>query len=469
MIKRLPFLRYLLWVFLILLVIVGLYWLYVAVVLRTPTEFTMATGREGGGYYFYGTEYANELEEFGVTLHIQPTAGSIAILDLLNAGEVEVGLVQGGTAADRANDSLYALGSVFYEPIWVFYRRAGFTEPLEYLYELEGRRVAIGEVDSGTNVMARSMLALNEVTAENATFVETPNAEALTMLERGEVDAAFFVMAPASEMLAQLLQNEEIALMDFRRAKAYATRFPHLSEFVIGEGAIDFRRNIPKTDTTIVATTAMLVANQELHPDSARQLLTAAIAVNGRGGPFQEEGEFPSTALTELPIPSSAATFLEVGPTGLERFVPVPVAALIERLLIFVLPLAVLLFPLMRGAPVAYRFANQYRVYRWYTRMRQIERQLEGFDLDEVEEQIDYLTELEQRLADTMRVPIFYQRDFYDLRMHIRLVLERLILQRDLLQSGERPHDVAEATKQRVAVEADAIYAPDDRRQRSVL
>ncbi|MEZ4717050.1 MAG: TAXI family TRAP transporter solute-binding subunit [Caldilineaceae bacterium] len=126
MLRRFPFLRYLFWVILVLLLIVGVYWFYVAVVLRTPTEFTIATGREGGAYYIYATKYAAELEKIGLTLHVQPTAGSVATLELLNRGEVPVGFVQSGTATDIADPSLYALASVFYEPIWVFYRREIF-------------------------------------------------------------------------------------------------------------------------------------------------------------------------------------------------------------------------------------------------------------------------------------------------------------------------------------------------------
>ena len=450
MLRRFPFLRYLFWVILALLLIVGVYWFYVAVVLRTPTEFTIATGREGGAYYIYANEYAAELEKIGLTLHVRPTAGSVATLELLNRGEVPVGFVQSGTATGVADPSLYALGSVFYEPIWVFYRRDVFPDDLPYLYQLAGKRVAIGEAGSGTNALARSMLDLNEVTDATATLVEAPTADAVTMLEQGDVDAAFFVLAPVSEVLPRLMADEELALKDFQRAKAYEAHFPFLSQFVIGEGTIDLRHNRPAQDVTILATTAMLVANQELHPDLARQLLSAAIEVNGNAGFFEETGEFPSAANTELPVPTSISTFLEVGPTGLEKFVPVQVAGLIERLFIYVLPIAVLLFPLLRSTPLAYRFANQYRIYRWYTRVRESERGIEQFTLQELNEEIDYLTELDQRLADGVRVPTFYQRDFYDLRMHLLLVLNRLQDRRDQLADGDTGHQVSDRAKRRV-------------------
>lgn len=454
---RLPFVRYLLWVLLGLLIIVGLYWLYVAVVLRTPTEFSIATGREGGAYHFYATQYADALEDVGLTLHVRPTAGSVDTLELLNRGEVPVGFVQSGTATGLADESLYALASVFYEPIWVFFRRDTFPDSLQYLYELEGKRIAIGEQGSGTNALARSMLALNEVTASNATLVEVTAGDAAALLEDGEIDAAFFVLAPVSDLLPRLMLNDELGLKDFQRAKAYEAHFPFLSEFVIGEGAVDLRRNIPAQDVTILATTAMLVANQDLHPDMARQLLSASMVVNGEAGYFQTDGEFPSAANTELPVPASVSTFLEVGPTGLERFVPIQVAGLIERLFIYVLPLAVLLFPLLRSTPLAYRFVNQYRVYRWYTRVREAEQGMDRFTLQELDEEIDYLSELDRRLADGVRVPIFYQKDFYDLRMHLRLVLDRLHKHRDALAGGDPAPEPIASVQERLDADEVAL------------
>ncbi|MEZ4717049.1 MAG: hypothetical protein R2851_13340 [Caldilineaceae bacterium] len=109
---------------------------------------------------------------------------------------------------------------------------------------------------------------------------------------------------------------------------------------------------------TILATTAMLVANQELHPDLARQLLSAAIVVNGNAGFFEETGEFPRPPTPSCRCPRPSPRSWRWDRRGLEKFVPVQVAGLIERLFIYVLPIAVLLFPLLRSTPLAYRFAN---------------------------------------------------------------------------------------------------------------
>ncbi|PYN92891.1 MAG: hypothetical protein DMD91_31405 [Candidatus Rokuibacteriota bacterium] len=70
---------------------------------------------------------------------IQPGPGSVETLGRLRRGEVTVGFVQGGTAADQDAEQLVSLASLFYEPLWVFHRRAlGVTS----LGELRGRRIA---------------------------------------------------------------------------------------------------------------------------------------------------------------------------------------------------------------------------------------------------------------------------------------------------------------------------------------
>ena len=104
-----------------------------------PRTFSMSTGREGGAYHQFALEYRRLLGRQGFTLVIQPGPGSVETLGRLRRGEVTVGFVQGGTAADQDAEQLVSLASLFYEPLWVFHRRAlGVTS----LGELRGRRIA---------------------------------------------------------------------------------------------------------------------------------------------------------------------------------------------------------------------------------------------------------------------------------------------------------------------------------------
>ncbi len=94
--------------------------------LRTmpPRTLVMATGPEGGAYHEIGRRYRELLAREGVTLRLLPTSGALENLALLRdpRSGVGVALIQDGTAGpDQAGD-LESLGTVFYEPLWMFYR-----------------------------------------------------------------------------------------------------------------------------------------------------------------------------------------------------------------------------------------------------------------------------------------------------------------------------------------------------------
>src|SRR5262249_29202374 len=89
-----------------------------------PHTIVMATGAEGGAYYEFGKRYQEALAKAGVQLKLVPTGGSVENLRLLRdrRSGVGVALIQGGTfGADDAQD-VESLGTLFYEPLWLFVR-----------------------------------------------------------------------------------------------------------------------------------------------------------------------------------------------------------------------------------------------------------------------------------------------------------------------------------------------------------
>ncbi|MBL8421111.1 MAG: C4-dicarboxylate ABC transporter substrate-binding protein, partial [Dechloromonas sp.] len=114
-----------------------------------PKKIVITTGSDAGAYYAYAGRYAAILARNGITLEIRTSAGSLENLDRLEKDEAQVGFVQGGVLEpkvdpdDEDSDSaLVSLGSVFYEPVWVFYRG---SRTVERLTDLRGKRIAIGQ------------------------------------------------------------------------------------------------------------------------------------------------------------------------------------------------------------------------------------------------------------------------------------------------------------------------------------
>jgi hypothetical protein len=89
-----------------------------------PKRVTLATGPAQSAYEEFGKRYAKALAAEGIEVVLQPSEGSAANLQLLREGKVDVGFVQGGTSDYTAQDEedLASLGSLFVEPLWLFYR-----------------------------------------------------------------------------------------------------------------------------------------------------------------------------------------------------------------------------------------------------------------------------------------------------------------------------------------------------------
>ena len=68
-----------------------------------PKQVTLATGPAQSAYAEFGKRYAAALAQNGIKVELVPSEGSLANLQLLQEGKVDLGFVQGGSveAQDR--------------------------------------------------------------------------------------------------------------------------------------------------------------------------------------------------------------------------------------------------------------------------------------------------------------------------------------------------------------------------------
>ena len=394
-----------------------------------PRRLVISTGREDGAYYQYALEYQRLLAAQGFTVDIQPGPGSIATLQRLAAGEVDAGFVQGGTATSPP-PGVTALGSLFYEPLWIFYRR-GLT--MSYLSDLRGRRLAVGEVGSGTRELTLRLLADNEVTEVNTRLLPIGGSSAEAALASGEVDAAFFVVSPRAELIRRLLARQDVELVADRRHLAYAGRHRFVATLRIGEGMLDMARNIPHQDRAVVGVTATLAVRDVIHPDLVRLLLGAADRVHRKGGLLERPGEFPSEEHLELPLHDQARRYLRLGPSWLERTFPFWVAGILDRSVLVILPVITLMLPLFGLVLPLLDRRHRRRLARRYELLRESSLRGESASPEAVRTEIQYLEELRREVAEDTDVPPVYLGEVFHLTMHIDLVLERLKLRSQAL------------------------------------
>lgn len=388
-----------------------------------PRRLTISTGREDGAYFAFAVQYQRVLAEQGFALDIAPGPGSVETLRRLASGRAGAGFVQGGTAGAVDTTGLVALASVFYEPLWVFHRRALRVGTLADLRE---RRIGVGEPGSGTRTLALRLLAGNGIGAANASLLELPAAELEAALEDGRLDAALVVASPRAPVVHSLLGNPAIALMSERREAAYRSRYPFLTSVQVGEGMVDMARNLPSENRVLLAVVASLVVRDTIHPDWVRLLLFAANRVHRQAGQGDPAGPFPGEAHVELPLHEQAVRYLRSGPSWLEQRFPFWLAGILDRLLLLVLPVLTVLFPLFGVFLPMLDRRHRRRIARWYAALRDTEQRCAGASDGEIAAEIAALRRMRGEIEAVRGVPPLYLGDLYNLAMHVDQTLNRL-------------------------------------------
>jgi len=137
-----------------------------------PRHIVLASGAPFGVYHQYAQRYIQILAGDGVTVEERATAGAAENSRLLQDPKsgVDVAFMQGGVVTPLEADGLEMLASLYYEPLWIFYRG---TATLSGINELRGKRIAIGVRGSGTRAFVEPLLAYNAVTRDNSNLVST--------------------------------------------------------------------------------------------------------------------------------------------------------------------------------------------------------------------------------------------------------------------------------------------------------
>src|ERR1700694_331708 len=411
----------------ILLVVVAFWFAFRFVRPAPPDTIVITSGPEGSMFQVSSERYRKILARQGVTLQILSSQGSLENLKRLSAPNfnVDIGFVQGGLSNLGDPSELRSLGSVFYEPVLVFYRS---PRPLSRLSELHGKRISVGREGSGTRVLAETLLKANGIEAAGPTKLlglDGKAAEAEPLNHRA--DAVFLAgVSAASSNMRDLLHTTGIRLFDFVQGDGYVRRFRYLSKLELPPGSLDLGKNTPAKPLTMVAPTVELVARSDLHPALSDLLIDAAREVHGRATLLQKAGEFPAPLEHEYRLSDDAIRYYQSGKSFAYKHLPFWLASLVDRALIMLVPIAVLLIPGLKIVPWLYRWRINGRIYRPYGELMALERAV--FEQTTPEQRaglLKRLDEIEKRVI-TVKLPGAFADQLYVLRQHISFVRNQI-------------------------------------------
>ena len=411
-----------------------------------PNTIEISTGADEGAFTLFAERYKKVLAREGVNLALRPSSGAPQNLARLlddNSG-ISIGFVQGGLVSDgnapQIADKLMSLGSMYYEPLWIFVREApaaaaakpgqrgtSAAPPPTKLSELRGRRIAIGAPGGGTHTLALRLLVPSGVSETNSTLLPLSGTAAAAALLERRADAAVFLTTLDTPHIQQLLATPGVNLMNLDQIDALIRNFPFLHRLSLPHGSFDMERNIPATDVQLPAPTVKLVARTDLHPALVTLLLRAASEVHGNATLLQKEHEFPLGSDTEVPLSADAVRYYKAGPPFLQKYLPFWLATWIDRMFFVLLPILAILIPVTKFAPMIYSWRIRSKVYHWYGELKFLEGQLRnnpaGAKLPGYLERLDWIEDQVNRI----RLPLAFSNHVYFLREHIELVRNAIV------------------------------------------
>jgi len=393
-----------------------------------PHTVTITSGPEGSIFQMTAEKYGKILKRNGVTLRILPSEGSLENLKRLAdpSVRVNVGFVQGGETSGMNIEKLVSLGSLYNQPLLVFYRGA---RPMDVLSRFAGQRVAIGPTGSGTQALALTLLAANGIKPGGATtLLELDADDAAKALLDGKIEAAFMMGDSASsKVLHELLHRPQIHLFNFAQADAYTRHITYLNKLELPRGTIDFGKDLPPEDVNLLGPTVELIARTTLHPALSDMLLEAAHEVHSGAGTFRRQGEFPAPQEHEIRLSNDAIRFYKSGKSFFYRYLPFSLASLVDRIVVIFVPLVVVLVPGIKFIIAAYRWRITMVINRWYRALLIIEQDiLTGLTPDNRQSLMSRLDHIETMVNKT-KVPASFAGQFYELRGHIGFVRSQMM------------------------------------------
>jgi TRAP transporter TAXI family solute receptor len=182
----------------------------------------------------------------GLIAIAQATQGSVENVQLLGRGQLDSALVQADIAswafhatsiyANNPVRGLRAIAALFPENLHVIVRREG---PIQSLRDLKGRRVGLGEKESGTLIDARLLLEAASLKERDLKAEYLGLGEAAAGLRGGTLDAFVLIGGTPLPAIADLASTTAIRLLPVSGeiAQRLTIRDPLFAAATVPEGA----------------------------------------------------------------------------------------------------------------------------------------------------------------------------------------------------------------------------------------
>ena len=241
-------------------------------------QVRMATGGTAGTYYAFGSAVGQILtEKTKLPITVQSTGASKANIQLIDAGEGELAIVQndvmdyawrGGDLFNGEKITSFATMAALYAEVCQVV--ANPASGIRTIADLKGKNVSVGDAGSGTEFNARQILeaygvSFDDIGKQNLSFAASADA-----LRDNKIDAFFCVAGAPTPAIIDLATSKDVVVLniDDEYAARLAAKYPFYTQFPIPAGSYRGQAGEIKT----VAVKATFIVSSALPESTVYQL-----------------------------------------------------------------------------------------------------------------------------------------------------------------------------------------------------
>ena len=281
-------------------------------------KVAMLSGSADGNYHAIVGKAAAQAQRERGRIDNLTSAGSVENMQRLAAAksscDIQFALVQDGLPWP-ASHPFQLIGRLpVSESLVVLGRDA---DRIRSVTDMRGMRVGIGPVGSGTEYVAREVMA--QLAELDVKVTTQPLRDQIAMLERGDLDLGAMVIAPGASLLVEAVRDRKLQIVDFSIAEALAHRLPSARAGIIKAGYYDPVRDLPPVDKRVIEIDTLLVGN-----GCARESVTQGVITTfARVFPNFVTVNRERPNLTGLEYASAARSYFDSqGPDQVGEYVP---------------------------------------------------------------------------------------------------------------------------------------------------
>ncbi len=206
---------------------------------------TIGTGGASGPYNILGTTLADTYSsEFDVNSRTQTTGASVENINLLAQGKIEMAFVMsdalsqalaGEVSFDKPVENISQVATLYPNVVQIITKEGSGIQTIE---DLKGKRVAVGDQNSGVEVNARQLLEGHGITYDDLQVDYLGYAEAASGLTAGTIDAAFLTSGLPNASVLELTETLgiELVTVEAEKVKEISEEHPYFISYEIPSG-----------------------------------------------------------------------------------------------------------------------------------------------------------------------------------------------------------------------------------------